>query len=64
MVGPAVLAAPVEAAVRVTTLPSGIPNVVVPATSLRIRIRELANKVLPVAYLETQETADRAAMVV
>jgi len=61
-VAPAVLAAPVEWEVRVATLRSNTQNVLALATSLLIRIPEGAAKVLPVAYLETQETAERAAM--
>ncbi len=63
-VAQAVLAAGAEPAVPVPTLPSATPNVMVPATSLAIRIPDRANRVLPVAYLETQESADRAERVV
>jgi hypothetical protein len=60
-VAQAVLAARAETAVKVPTLTSVTQNVMVLATSLRIRIAELAIRELPVAYLASQESADRAA---
>ena len=62
-VGLAGPAAEVETAVPVATLPSATLIVVAAVTSLHILGPEVAALVLPVAYLETQETRDRGAMV-
>lgn len=59
---PVATAVEVETAVTATTSRSNTPNAMVPATSLRTRMAELADLVVPAAQEDPQATAVRAAM--